>query len=318
MELQLIKRRPRVLLASLGMVVALGGLPGCGSQDSVGGAPTHQSGQSLDQTVAKVNEWWGSDSDRQATEVVIAYRLNGAYDTCLNEKGFPRKDWRESILLVGSTTPLDGVTALIEPDIRPFSQDLEINATNAEIETALNNPPSRNETEVRAEDDCIEETRSGQPSDAEVDNLRLPSSVERLREEWSATLSNAYKDLGAAEDFGTCVDKQQVPQMRGKSLDEAATLAAEVKRKFGIGEGKLTQDKTESFRSWEAPIAAAIWKCAQPHHDEAVAKLPDIVSAFEKAHSDEIAKAERLWSERRSEATDLGWSPSEPRAGLSG
>ncbi|MBM7520177.1 hypothetical protein [Nocardioides nitrophenolicus] len=289
------------LLAALG-IIAAGALGASGSAES----SAADTARTLSRAVAELSTWWGSTADRQAAEVVVTHRLNGSYDDCLAERGLPGTDWRGSVPRVGSSSPLGGVVWLVEPGFRPFSADLDVNATNAATEDRRNHPPSRPADQVRAEDDCLERTRGEGPSDDEVEELRLPAVVERLREAWTDALAAAYDDLGSPEDFVACVDEQQVPELRGRSLAEAARLAAEVERELGIGTGELTEEKRESFRAWEAPIAAAIETCVAPHHVAAVAALPGLVASFERAHADEIADAEEAWARRRAEAASLG------------
>ncbi|WP_162598763.1 hypothetical protein [Nocardioides gilvus] len=262
----------------------------------------------------KISTWWGSTADAEAGQVLASYSLNGITDSCLEQRGYPRFDWRASIFPVSSSQEfaVGGVLGVFDSML--FADDYARSLETDDIETFLNSPPERSEKEIAAEDACLKESRKSDVSDDELDAMKLPPAVAELRGLWQETVTDAESRVVKADEFKSCFDEEKLPEMRGRSGDELAHLADEVKRE--IEAEKLSPKETVAkFGEWDSAITGAFRECAEPYLAEVQNAIDAAHQQFERDHATQIKQAQDAWASVRRDAEKLGWSPDEPLAG---
>lgn len=295
--------RTRCVLVVAGVLL----LAGCGEV-----APDADAGAAAE-LAAEVAAWWGTEADAQAGAVLVAYSLNGETDQCLAERGYPRFDWRASIMPTGGVQPYVGAIAGLEGSML-FADDYERSLRAPDVERTLNSPPDRSKDEVAAEDACLEESRETDVSDDALEDIGLPSVVAQLRERWQETAAEAEAPVIDDDELTACVESKDLPELRGGSVDELAHLADEVQRE--IEAEKLSVDETVArFAAWDGAVTGALRECAEPYAEAADEAVVAAYEEFEREHADRIEQAKAAWVGVRREAEELGWSPDDPYAG---
>lgn len=310
MELQLTTRAARTAATSLAVALVLS-VGGCGTETAPVGQP--ELGADLAETTGLLTQWWGTRASAQAAEVVVAHAQNGPYDTCLEEKGYPRLDWRTSIFPAAWTAPLSGSTLLLDENSTPFTGGLVDRVAAGRIEAALNKPPGRGREEIQAENTCLETTRAELPSDDEIEEVRRPASLVALQEKWTTALAREHEEIHPSTDVVECVDALNLPELKGKSLQNAGRVAHDLEMELSISTG--SEKALSAFREWESVVVSAIIDCTAPYRSEAEAAASRLLEEFNREHAGQVKELTAHWAEVRGQAAELGWSESEPYAG---
>lgn len=285
-------------------------LAACGQETS---APNAGGAAALG-SAEKIRAWWGTDADAEAGQVLAAHSLNSVMDSCLEERGYPRFDWRASIFPASSDQEFAIGSVLGVFDSTLFADDYTRSLETSGVEVKLNSPPKRSAKEIATEDVCLEESRKDEPSEDAIDAMQLPPAAAELREKWQTTVADAESGAVKADAFTSCFEDKKLPELRGRSGEELAHLADEVQREIDA-ENLPATEAAAKFREWDSPITEAFRECAAPYAGDVAKAVDRAYESFESEHAKLIAQAQEAWASVRRDAEKLGWSPEDPLAG---
>lgn len=296
--------------------VLIGGavLAGCGSMPA--SSPTPTSFDTADvraSAVTSYEQWAGSATARQAAEVVVAYRLNGAWSACMREHGLPSR-WETAIAGVEPIDPLTGSLWLMRPHARPYSERALAMTWSARAQAVLTSHLSESARQTAVA--CHAAVHEA--GDDAVDAIREPVGVRSLREKWNDALAPIAERFGGEEAYLKCLDQQDIPALEGegwRAIDSTYTRALPQPLDIPLADEEASP-QWQHFLQLEQPLVDADWACRSAHYDEALALLQPIVADFEASHGAEIDALIQHWQNVEREAAALGWSPESPQAAL--
>ncbi len=286
------------------LCLALGVVAACGTANddvSASGDPA----SIRKEAGASFQRWAGDLAARQAAEVVVFYRLNGASAACMQKRGHSFSRWENAIASAGPDDPLADSLWLQAPESRPYSEQARLAAWSDRMERDVLHKPLDEDARADALA-CLDTTRSA--GDDEVDAIREPASVQRLQKAWAAALRPIAERYGGPDAYLRCLDAQSIPALGGKgwrTIDEVYTKAIPEPHKIPLPGEAATED-WKAFLALEAPLTKADWRCRESQFAQAITDLPPIVAAFEAKNARDIAEASQHWVEVQRQARDLG------------
>lgn len=297
----------RSLAAGCLAVVWLVTAQGCGS--TVSSEPPSPQASGRPGAVASYERWAGTLADRQAAEIVVEHRQNGAYSECMTEKGYdlPWQAW------VDTVAPVDALGSdlwLSDPEGPYFVTQLQAQAATVRADTA-HEDESLGEAERLAGDDCLAAAGPG-PAEAELEAIRRPVVVRELAEAWSAALTDYTAGFAEPKEFLTCMTDVALPGKPAGSADldgfvralqRSAPPPEQVPAPGETGAG--SSDAWSDYTRRADAFAEASWGCRHEVYDRALPGLGAVVSDFEADHAEQIEKAARHWADVRREAEAL-------------
>lgn len=293
-------------------VIAFDGL----AADSPSSARAALSPPSSDRVQAQANRVFesfaGSVSQRDASMVLQAWKLNGAMDGCMERAGFPEWDWSATRNLTPRTNALGVSTFFAAPMALAESAAIADTAEAAAVEHELRT------MELSPEEDaavgrCLDSTPP--VSDVQAAQFSTPKVVSSLRDEWWTMLSSWDKEYGDADRYNACFAEQR----------DARRLSSEITgdtwRGFVAREAPLpqsssitpTESLTESaewaaFESLETTLELVDWSCRQAVYTEHLADVEDDIAEFARENASEISLAQQGWPGVEKRAAELGFT----------
>jgi len=269
-----------------------------------------------DAVQAKANRVWdsfdGTVAQRNAAGVLQAWKLNGAMDTCMAEKGFPEWDWSQVRNMAPRTNALATSTFFGAPLSHGYSASLMDTAAGVRAEY-LFRVTSPNEKTGSAIDACLDETPP--VSDDDADEAAVPAAVRGLRDQWWAMLSRLDAKYGDRKEHSTCFAEQAVTIAGTSGALTADTW--EIQLSHLVPPSDLIPDSAASplvtgtrwaqFVAVEGDLEQADWTCRRSVYEEHLADVSAAIDAFAVEHQTQIAKAGDGWAKIEQRAAELGY-----------
>jgi hypothetical protein len=254
--------------------------------------------------------WHGTDEQRAAAEVLVAYRENGHTAHCMRAHGF-HWDWSTS---KQGVTPVDalGLTFwLAQPHALVNVRDmLAVNAARR-AGVRMNSPVPRPPAEEKVLTHCVNSYQG--ISDDDVEALRRPPSTEKLMATWVDALSSITKGFGSTQDYYRCMTKEHLSLLHGKPYGDVNFGTAIIEATPPPGKvprpGEHPNPQWRRFVTLDTEIATADWNCRKGVYDEGIALMAPLLERFESAHKAEIRTSELGWRHVEQQAVSLGWNP---------
>ncbi len=259
----------------------------------------------------------GTLDEHRAAEVVIAHKLNGAFSSCIADRGYPRP-WTESVW--PAPVPKDSLLYSFWAAGRLdgyYSQKVITAEVGQRIESAANAHEARGE-EAAAERDCRAE-HPGAGDDA-VGEIRDPAVVRELTKGWSTALAPVLAAGGDPASYDECMASNGILATLGvESTDEARRALSSP-----MPPGSVPLGDEPSTPEWDAYLADerafvdADWTCREEVRRGLGDGVAESVESFETEYADQIDAARQHWESVRRQAEALGWSPAEQPSGNPG
>ena len=292
------------------------------SQSSSGSGARRSTGPSLTagdeawarRSIELYSDWAGSAAEHQAAEVVIAFRMNGDYSACMDALRY-RRPWQETI----SPAPVEK-----DPLLYSFWAAGKLDGYYASkvINGEIGQRVERRANSIDAVDDeagaelACREQHPG-VSDDDVSAVRYPAVVTELTGAWAVALEPVIEAGGDIAIYNDCMESSGViDQVGARSTDEARDHLSSLMPVGSVPIGAETQTaEWSAYLEVERAFVDADWTCRQGVRASLGDEVSAALDAFEEAHADQIQQARDHWEAISGEASDLGWTPTEPFAG---
>ncbi|MGH3346178.1 MAG: hypothetical protein ACRDO4_04295 [Nocardioides sp.] len=284
----------------------------------------------VDELRADYERWAGDFATQQAVEVINAYAHNADQQECVEARGLEwTPGWRGAIQPV-STWQWHTGNVKLTPPTRVLSYDNVLNAPAESLQPLLRIEPQPPLDAVL--DECSFQIDSagrllGEMSSEELGALLRPNVVSQLNQRWFATMDAAVADVGVdAKEIGACFADSDLSGDLGEIEpgDAGEYWWEQVGQQLDASRApSLDQTATAGSASWvsavnaEADLVTALWQCHASDYGESLAAALAAADRFAQEKGAEIAQAEAAWVEVKSLAGKMGWTPTEPLAGLS-
>lgn len=308
-------RRPYVLRVTAAFTCC-GVLLGCGTQTATSEATEEQTLATVETSALSEEirqdaesafyQWYGSDADRAAAEIIVAYGLNGDEAKCMTEKGY-EWDWRLAIQNAIPEDPLGPAIWTNEPMSRIFSNPLRAAASFSRAEVVMNSS-SLSEEQTAALRACEDEAHN--LSEDEIEAVRSPLDQQRLMAEWREGLREATASIGDYADYGRCMANADVPLL-GDQPVTAENFQMRLRQHNPDAEDLPGPEQPSGGDSWrrflglEAQWLNADWDCRGDNYERAMSLVPAFIESFQVEHRESIAALEQRWARTRAEADEL-------------
>jgi hypothetical protein len=283
--------------------------PGNSAREVTEVAPVPPRSAIIENASTLFDRWYGSEDDRSAIEVLVAYELNGAKAACMAASGY-KWDWASALSRAETLDPLGPSVWTNEPKRRPFSQAWMTNARFASAELEMNADEVLTPEEEAALNDCESRTKEG--SEEVVEKLREPEGRAQLMSVWKAGLRSATDSFGTYQDYEKCMASAEIPVLGGRAvtysnMDEALRNYAPKPIDIPFN-GRNAGPTWEKLLAMESPWVEADWVCRAENYERAVATVPEFLTEFEDKNAAAIQGLESYWQESRQKARALGWN----------
>lgn len=258
--------------------------------------------------------WAGAADDHQAAAVLAAHAQNGAYHSCMQERGYADYSW-ETTIPFEDTTVDDGTwqTGWLAPlGMRLSSEQALTDAHNAAMDSRMNNIEM---TEQENEDglDCLDANPS--PSEKSVHALSNASGLDRLRRAWEKALAPVTAVLGTKVEYLSCLDGHDLPghpagsagDPRSDYLEELESLAPDW-RVLADPEAREASEEWQAYLDAESAYLDVDASCRRDKIEQNLPAVALIADKFESEHQREIDDLREHWTNVRADAEALGWS----------
>lgn len=262
----------------------------------------------------------GTPAQRDASGVVQAWKLNGAMAECISAAGSPGWDWAGVRDRAPRTDGLGTSVFFKRPTSAAYSTAMmdTAEAIVAENKARTTGPAPEQE---KAIDQCLK-SESGSSDDA-ADVAATPLIVRTLRDQWWSMLSGfdaqygdprayeqCFEEVVGADGADALVTGESWPMTLSQILPPAADIAAAAK-------GEPTA-RWKEFASIEARWERADWACRADVYNEHLPQITSAIDRFRRDHVEDIAAAQRGWSQTVARAITLGYDPRTGEVTLDG
>ncbi len=249
--------------------------------------------------------WAGTSEERQAAEAVIAYRLNGAFGRCMEERGYSRP-WQDS-MVPPSVQPDPLIYSLWAAG--PMHGYYAQKVTNGEEGQRIERASSYHA--VGEEEDAELACRKDNPAagDDEVSAIRNPQVVAQVERAWAKALEPVVVAGGSPDDYEQCVaDSGVLSEMGVKTTQDARDSLSQILPLGAVPLGdELATEAWKNYLSQERQFVEADWSCRETQRAGLGEEVEEALNHFEAHQKDLISKARAHWTGVMEEALELGW-----------
>jgi hypothetical protein len=295
-------------------VAALVSLSSCAdpAPDGVSSRQVRVDAQSL------FERWHGTDLQRSAAEVLVAYGANSQTANCVRHHGF-RWDWSNGTQGVAPEDALGLTVLLAEPKVLAMSRTLLAVNGAARAGVHMNSHVTLSPAGEKVLTNCLNSYHG--ISDDAVEAIRGPASSEKLMAEWVSVLRSVTKRFGSIQDYDRCMTRAQLSLLAGKPYGDvnfglAISSAAPPPGKIPMPGERPTREWTR-FMALDREVATADWNCRKGFYDEAMTDVAPLLETFESTHESQIGASEQHWQHVEQQAVRLGWDPRTGRVSAS-
>lgn len=314
----LCKWRYLVTTGCLGLLNACGA-PSQGTQIGVDAHGSSDSEGIVQSVEASFSAWHGSPQDRQAVEVLTAYKANGAYSQCMVAAGYPV--YWQTLVPHAAEWPALGATRWLREPMKSTIADPKRTSAARDVLDNADEQREISDAEARQGNICRDRIESV----SELDAIGWPEGLDDLSEKWNEVTSKAvFAVAGNEQAFVDCVverarETSGLKLASGSFVDMIGSVGDQMipLRPPPAEIPALDEPTTADWQRYADPeqeYLAAAWHCQEPTYDEAMRALPPVVASFERENAELIAALQAHWEEVRAEATKAGWSPQNPYA----
>jgi hypothetical protein len=255
----------------------------------------------------------GTQAQQNAGLAVKAFVLNGAVDSCLEERGYPDWDWSLARGYAAPYDPLRPTEWFAEPGRRVYSDNEVAAREYLAAEAEMNSDESRPEAYDDAIDECLRS--AARPSESDAERAAQPSEAANLIEAWRTTMRRAGVELGGNFDaFYRCMDAADIPVLvdAGVGYDEIGPVMASEAGKAGpppsASQDQATYtDAWKHFLTLEDQVLDADAVCRSEVYAHEIANLYPVIEEFASQHAAEIELAQLAWAKIADRAVGLGY-----------
>lgn len=301
---------------TLAAVLVAATAAGCGNVSA--GTVAKDPGEGASSTPADVHalaqrvydSFAGTAAQQDAGQVLRAHAMNGPMDACLEEHGYPEWDWSLSRSYAAPYDPLRPTEWFAELQRRLYSENEIAMRDYLAAESEMNTDEGRPEAYEKAIDACL--VASAQPSEDEVDRASTPKDTTALIEAWRSIMREHGQRLGGdPATYYQCMDAAELEVLTaaGAGYDEIGEVMAVEAGRAGPppAEGEKPSEAWNRFLVLEGEVIAADAACRQDVHDEHIAELAPVITAFAEEHADAISRAQSGWDEIENQAAEFGY-----------